>query len=78
MSRNKCFFQVRISHVLCFISVCDLLTDTPFYNRLFICYMDFKSENYLEIARREELEEGWRKLRNEALYIFTLHQILLL
>jgi hypothetical protein len=30
MSRNKCFFfQVRISHVLRFISFCDLFTDSP-------------------------------------------------
>jgi hypothetical protein len=29
MSRNKCFFQVRISHVLCFISICELFTDSP-------------------------------------------------
>jgi hypothetical protein len=29
MSRNKCFFQVRISLVLCFISLCDLFTDYP-------------------------------------------------
>jgi hypothetical protein len=30
MPRNDCFFfQVRISHVLCFISICDLLTDYP-------------------------------------------------
>jgi hypothetical protein len=31
MSRNKCFFQVRISHVLRFIFICDLLTDSPSY-----------------------------------------------
>jgi hypothetical protein len=29
MSRNKCFFQVRISHILRFISICDLFTDSP-------------------------------------------------
>jgi hypothetical protein len=23
------FFQVRISHVLCFISICDLFTESP-------------------------------------------------
>jgi hypothetical protein len=28
MSRNKCFFQVRISPVLRFISICDLFTDS--------------------------------------------------
>jgi hypothetical protein len=27
-SRNKCFFYVRISHVLHFISICDFLTDS--------------------------------------------------
>jgi hypothetical protein len=27
MSRNKCFFLVRIPHVLRFISICDLFTD---------------------------------------------------
>jgi hypothetical protein len=32
MSRNKCFFHVQISHVLHFISVCDLLTDFPLHN----------------------------------------------
>jgi hypothetical protein len=31
MSRNKCFLQVRISHVLRFISICDLFTDSPSY-----------------------------------------------
>jgi hypothetical protein len=31
MSRNKCFFQVRILHVLSFISICDLFTDSPSY-----------------------------------------------
>jgi hypothetical protein len=29
MLRNKCFFKVRISHVLRFIPICDLLTDSP-------------------------------------------------
>jgi hypothetical protein len=29
MSRNKWFFQVRISCVLCFIPICDLVTDSP-------------------------------------------------
>jgi hypothetical protein len=29
MSRNKCFFQVGISHVFGFISLCDLFTDSP-------------------------------------------------
>jgi hypothetical protein len=29
--RNKCFFQVRISRVLHFISICDLFTDSPSY-----------------------------------------------
>jgi hypothetical protein len=28
MWRNKCFFQVRISHVSRFISICDLFTDS--------------------------------------------------
>jgi hypothetical protein len=31
MSRNGYFFQVRISHVLRFISICDLFTDSPSY-----------------------------------------------
>jgi hypothetical protein len=26
---EKCFFQVRISHVICFISICDLFTESP-------------------------------------------------
>jgi hypothetical protein len=29
MSRNKWFFQFRISRVLRFISICDLFTDSP-------------------------------------------------
>jgi hypothetical protein len=29
--RNKCFFRVRISYVLRFISICDLFTDAPSY-----------------------------------------------
>jgi hypothetical protein len=31
LSRNKCCFQVRISHVLRFISISDLFTDFPSY-----------------------------------------------
>jgi hypothetical protein len=31
MLRNKGFFQVQISHVLLFISICDLFTDSPSY-----------------------------------------------
>jgi hypothetical protein len=31
MSRKKCFFQVRISHVLRFIYICDLFTHSPSY-----------------------------------------------
>jgi hypothetical protein len=31
MSINKCFFQVGISHVLLFISICDLFTDPLSY-----------------------------------------------
>jgi hypothetical protein len=31
VSRNKYFFQVRISHVLGFISICYLFTDSPSY-----------------------------------------------
>jgi hypothetical protein len=27
MSRNKWYFQVRVLHVLCSISICDLLND---------------------------------------------------
>jgi hypothetical protein len=41
MSRNKCFFQVGISHVLRFISICDLFTDSPLYftrNSIFILF----------------------------------------
>jgi hypothetical protein len=37
MSRNKCFSQVRISHILRFISICDLLTDSPSYLRNLVC-----------------------------------------
>jgi hypothetical protein len=31
MSRNKCFFQVRISHVSRLISISDLFTDSSSY-----------------------------------------------
>jgi hypothetical protein len=31
MSRNKCFFQGRISHGLRSVSICDLFTDSPSY-----------------------------------------------
>jgi hypothetical protein len=31
ISRNKYFFQVQISHVLWFTSICDLFTDSPLY-----------------------------------------------
>jgi hypothetical protein len=31
MPRNKCFLQFRISHVLCFISLCDLFTHSLSY-----------------------------------------------
>jgi hypothetical protein len=31
MSRNKCFSQVRITHVLRFVSVCDLFTVSSSY-----------------------------------------------
>jgi hypothetical protein len=31
MSRNKRFFLVRMSHVLRFMSICDLFTDSPSY-----------------------------------------------
>jgi hypothetical protein len=33
-SRNKCFFQVRISHVLRFISICVLFSDSSSYSVL--------------------------------------------
>jgi hypothetical protein len=36
MSRNKYFFQVRISHVLLFISICDLFTDSPSYVQILV------------------------------------------
>jgi hypothetical protein len=35
MSRNESFPQVRISHVLRFISICDLFTDSPSYKNSF-------------------------------------------
>jgi hypothetical protein len=31
MSRNKCFFQFRISYILLCISICDLFTDSSTY-----------------------------------------------
>jgi hypothetical protein len=33
LSRNKCFFQDQISHVLRFISICDLFTDSPSHEK---------------------------------------------
>jgi hypothetical protein len=60
------FFQVRISHVLRIMSICNLFTDSPSYNLLFIYDRDFKSENYLEITRKEKLGGGWVKLYKEA------------
>jgi hypothetical protein len=31
ISRNKCFFRLQILHVLGFIPICDLFTDSPTY-----------------------------------------------
>jgi hypothetical protein len=31
VSRNKCFFQVWVSDVLHFVSICDLFTDSFVY-----------------------------------------------
>jgi hypothetical protein len=36
MCRENVFFQIRISHVLRFISICDLFTDSPLYNQHYI------------------------------------------
>jgi hypothetical protein len=36
MSRNICFFQVLILHVLGFVSICDLFTDSPWYKYEYI------------------------------------------
>jgi hypothetical protein len=33
MSRNRYFFEVGISHVLRFISICGLVNDSPSYHR---------------------------------------------
>jgi hypothetical protein len=30
------FFQVKVSHVLRFISICDLFTDSPSYIRVYL------------------------------------------
>jgi hypothetical protein len=46
MSRYKCFFQVRISHILLFISICDLFTDCP-SNIVSSGESDHKEENIL-------------------------------
>jgi hypothetical protein len=35
MLRNKCFFGVQISGVLCFISICDLFTESPSQKQTF-------------------------------------------
>jgi hypothetical protein len=37
MSRKKCLFQFQISHVLRFISICDLFTDCPSYIYVLQC-----------------------------------------
>jgi hypothetical protein len=36
LSRNKCFFQVRISHVLRFISIRDLFTECLSYMTVWV------------------------------------------
>jgi hypothetical protein len=46
---NKCFFRVRISHVLRFISICDIFTDSPSY----FCNKMYKmSATFGDIASR--------------------------
>jgi hypothetical protein len=45
MSRNECFFQVQISHILRFISICDLFTDSPSYIHRFIHQFSFRHVN---------------------------------
>jgi hypothetical protein len=37
ISRNKCSFQVRILHALCFISIWDLFTVSPSYCECIRC-----------------------------------------
>jgi hypothetical protein len=42
MSRNECFFQVRMSYVLRFISICDLFTDFSLLYHLFTEMLKYK------------------------------------
>jgi hypothetical protein len=41
-SRNKCFFQVRISHVSRFISICDIFTDSESSTRVWVMRNAYK------------------------------------
>jgi hypothetical protein len=50
MSKNKCFLHVRISHVLRFVSICDLFTDSLLYaNGIQITKMGFISRLNLSL-----------------------------
>jgi hypothetical protein len=46
----KCFFQVQILHVLHFISICDLFTDSPSYFSTFVllaaCYFTTSNRDF--------------------------------
>jgi hypothetical protein len=47
VSKSKCFFfQVRISHVLLFISICDQFTDSPPYICIYIRTYMYKFCNH--------------------------------
>jgi hypothetical protein len=41
MSKNNFFLQVRISHILHFISICDLFTDSSSYKCFFFSLLCF-------------------------------------
>jgi hypothetical protein len=84
MSRNKCFSQVRISHILRFISIWGLFTDSSTYKQ---DKPEYKSNN----SSREEIQEAvWNpcycpyvicpleaeklNLKQETIYLGTPHR----
>jgi hypothetical protein len=46
ISRNKCFFHIQISHVLRFISICDLFTDSASHYYVPDCRPELKSHEF--------------------------------
>jgi hypothetical protein len=60
MSRNKCSFQVQISHVLRFISICDLFTDCPSYMTISLSYIIYQSDWGMKLISHLCLVVRWR------------------